>query len=102
MLGLALQEQSENNAKTVEAMKDMLNDKFTVYVDIIHHHHFVTKYLLQYAFLKHHMNNVHASGEGSLSIKRETCAASSSHQAYEDALAGNTPENPIRLEEEHI
>ena len=48
------------STKTLEAKMDMLNEKFIVYVDIIHHRRFVTKDSPHYPLLKRRMEMMHA------------------------------------------
>ena len=77
----------------------MFNEKFTVYVDSVHHRHFVIKDSPHYALLKHRIATMHASRGGSMSIKREKGEASTNHQASEEAPTDNTSEKMIKLEE---
>lgn len=58
-MGLALQENNEST-KNMEAKMDMLNGKFTVYVDTFHHSRFITKDSPHYALLEE--NCVDAGG----------------------------------------
>ena len=79
---------------------DKLYDKFTVYVETVHHMRFVTKDSPHYEFLKHRVASTQEGNLTAPSIKRELKVTNVSESTTDGAPSGITPENPFNVDED--